>query len=96
MEKSKEKSIKKHVQKYWKKSNTKGYCIEINGKICEGDLIEILDMSIEKFVEILLEYNAYQAKFAALHEDYYFKKLKDIRACLRALEPYLVMATLMK
>ena len=55
-----------------------------------------LNIIWEKYVEILLNYNAHQDSDPLFSYYYFFKNKKDAEECIKFLTPYLIMKILTK
>ena len=73
--------------------NNFGYYIEIDGNIIDEDMAKYLGIDYEEYINILIKYKACK-NFQ--NGEYYFKELRDLKKCLKILNPYIIMATLTK
>jgi len=65
----------------------------IENTMVDKKIAEILDISLETYINILKQYNAYDLYYPG---DCYFKTKEDAENAIKELTPYLVLATIME
>ena len=70
-----------------------GYFIQSDKKLFDEDVAFLLDLTVQKYRDILKSCGANLAEFEAEEESIFVSK-KDAKRALKKLEPYLIMANL--
>ena len=81
----------------YQKTKIQGYYLVIDGFSSDDKIAEVLNLSLEEYINIITKNGAsFIPENLTYRSGYYFDSFEDIIMVIEILEPYLIFATLIK